>query len=76
MTERVDDRMELLMKVDGMTCQGCVAAVTTAIGRLDPEAQVRVDLEHGRVSIVTSAQALDVAAALDKAGYEAEAMTG
>ncbi|WP_245524463.1 heavy-metal-associated domain-containing protein [Methylobacterium nonmethylotrophicum] len=74
--DRVDERMDLLMKVEGMTCQGCVAAVTKAIQRLDPGAQVSVDLERGRVAVVTAAQALDVAAALGRAGYDAEAMTG
>ncbi len=76
MTDRAGDRMELLMKVEGMTCQGCVAAVTKAVQRLDPAAQVSVDLESGRVAVVTDAQALDVAQALGRAGYEAEAMTG
>lgn len=64
------------MKVEGMTCQGCVAAVTRAVQRLDPAAQVSVDLEAGRLAVVTQAQALDVARALGRAGYEAEAMTG
>ncbi len=64
------------MKVEGMTCQGCVAAVTRAVQRLDPAAQVSVDLEAGRLAVVTQAQALDLARALGRAGYEAEAMTG
>ncbi|KMO35155.1 heavy-metal-associated domain-containing protein [Methylobacterium aquaticum] len=76
MTDRSGARMELLMKVEGMTCQGCVAAVTRAVQRLDPAAQVSVDLEAGRLAVVTQAQALDVARALGRAGYEAEAMTG
>jgi copper chaperone len=71
-----EPRKDLLMKVDGMTCQGCVNSVTKAIQRLDPGARVDVDLEHGRVHVVTTAQSLDVAQALSKAGYEAQAMTG
>jgi copper chaperone len=67
---------DLLMKVDGMTCQGCVTAVTKAIQRLDPGARVDVDLEHGRVHVVTKAQSVEVARALDAAGYETHAMTG
>ncbi len=70
MTDRAEDRMELLMKVEGMTCQGCAAAVTKAIQRLDPAARVEVDLAGGRVAVVTDAQALDVAQALGRAGYE------
>ena len=71
-----EPRKDLLMQVDGMTCQGCVNAVTKAIRRLDPGAQVDVDLDHGRVHVVTHAQSMDVARALDAAGYEAHGMTG
>ncbi len=66
---------DLLMQVEGMTCQGCVNSVTKAIQRLDSGAKVDVDLEHGRVHVVTKAQALEVAPALNAAGYEAQAMT-
>ena len=71
-----DNRKDLLMQVDGMTCDGCVKAVTRTIHRLDPTAQVDVDLEHGRAHIVTKAQAVEVSDALTQAGYEARAMTG
>ena len=71
-----EPRTELLMQVEGMTCQGCVTAVTKTVQRLDPGAEVDVDLAHGRARIVTKAQSLDVAQALTKAGYETRAMTG
>ncbi|BAQ45378.1 MULTISPECIES: heavy-metal-associated domain-containing protein [Methylobacterium] len=74
--DRADGRMDLTMKVEGMTCQGCVAAVTKAIHRLDPAAEVSVDLERGWVAVVTAAQALELAQALGRAGYDAEAITG
>ena len=70
------DRTELTMKVEGMTCEGCSEAVRRTIRRLDPEAEVAIDLAHGRVTAVTRAQSLDIAQALDKAGYTATAMTG
>jgi copper chaperone len=70
-----EPRKDLLMQVEGMTCQGCINAVTKAIQRLDPAAKVDVDLEHGRIHVVTTAQTLEVAQALDAAGYEAQAMT-
>ncbi len=69
-------RKDLLMQVDGMTCDGCVNAVKRTILRLDPSAEVEVDLAHGRVHVMTCAQSVDVANALTKAGYEARAMTG
>jgi copper chaperone len=71
-----EPRKDLLMQVDGMTCQGCVTSVTKAIQRLDPGATVDVDLDHGRVHVTTRAQSVEVARALDAAGYEARAMTG
>lgn len=71
-----EPRKDLLMQVDGMTCDGCVKAVTKAIQRLDSSATVDVDLEHGRVHVVTCAQSVEVARALDAAGYETHGMTG
>jgi copper chaperone len=71
-----EPRKDLLMQVEGMTCQGCVNSVTKAIQRLDPSAKVDVDLEHGRVHVVTTAQSIEVAQALNAAGYETHAMTG
>ena len=71
-----EPRKDLLMQVDGMTCQGCVTSVTKAIQRLAPGATVEVDLEHGRVHVSTCAQSVEIARALDAAGYEARAMTG
>ena len=68
--------IELTMRVDGMTCQGCAEAVRRTIRRLDPNAEVAVDVEHGRVTATTRAQSLDLAQALTKAGYTATAMTG
>jgi copper chaperone len=33
-------RMDLLMQVEGMTCDGCAEAVRRAIRRVDPEGQM------------------------------------
>ena len=71
-----EPRKELLMQVDGMTCEGCADAVRNVVRRLDPEAEVEVDLAHGRMTARTRAQSLEVADALSRAGYEARAMTG
>ena len=70
-----DERKELIMAVDGIARAGGVEDVTKAIRRLDPSAEVEVDLTHGRITVATCAQALEVAEALGKAGYEAKAMT-
>lgn len=70
------ERKDLTMQVDGMTCEGCVAAVRKVVLRLDPGAEVAVDLAHGRMTARTLAQSLEIADALTRAGYEARAMTG
>lgn len=58
--------------VKGMTCQHCVSAVSTEVGRIDGVTGVEVDLASGSVT-VTSETALDdatVREAIDEAGYE------
>jgi copper chaperone len=72
----MDERKELILAVHGMTCDGCARAVTKAVQRLDPEAVVEVERDAERVRVVTTAQALEIAEALGRAGYEAHAMTG
>jgi len=67
---------DLLMRVEGMTCEGCTAAVTRTVRRIDPAAEIQVDRATGQVAIRTDAQALVIAEALTKAGYTATAMTG
>ncbi|MGJ3264791.1 MAG: heavy-metal-associated domain-containing protein [Salinarimonas sp.] len=71
----MNERHELLMVVEGMSCEGCVGAVRRIVHRLDPQADVAVDLDHGRARILTCADTLEIADALDKGGYPARAMT-
>jgi len=60
-------------RVDGMTCEHCVSAVTSELSALDGVEDVTVDLHAGatsRVSVTSSAPLPEqqVAAALDEAG--------
>jgi copper chaperone len=56
-------------KVEGMSCQHCVAAITRSIQEIDSGAQVQVDLEQGRV-VVASTEGIDaLKEAIDEAGY-------
>jgi copper chaperone len=70
-----DGPIELIMEVKGMTCDGCAESVRRAVRRVDAGAQVEVDRAHERISVLTSAQALEIADAINRAGYEAKAMT-
>lgn len=60
------------LAVRGMTCMGCVNAVTRVLSRVAGAGHVRVDLESGRAEVDGSAAPDDLAAAVRKAGYEAE----
>ena len=57
-------------RVEGMTCEHCVRAVTDEVGQVSGVSGVRVDLGGGTVEV--TGEALDdaaVAAAVDEAGY-------
>ena len=69
-------RRAVTMKVDGLQSEGCADAVRRTIRGLDPEAQVEIDVGRGEVHATTSADTLEVTAALTNAGYNATAMTG
>ncbi|MDN0073408.1 heavy metal-associated domain-containing protein [Crenobacter sp. SG2303] len=59
------------LKVDGMTCGGCVASVKKALGAVSGVQSVEVDLASGRVAVEGEAldrQALD--AAVEAAGFD------
>ena len=69
-------RNDVVMKVDGLTCEGCADTVRRTVRGLDPQAEVHVDLGRGEVSARTRCDTLEVTAAITKAGYNATAMTG
>jgi len=62
----------LRLAVSGMTCAGCVNAVTRVLSRVPGAAHVHVDLAAGRAEVYGSAQPDDLLAAVRKAGYGAE----
>ncbi|MEY4136124.1 MAG: hypothetical protein RL205_252 [Actinomycetota bacterium] len=64
-----------MYRVQGMTCDHCVNAVTSELSLLDGVTDVSIDLQAGAISDVrvTSDMTLDtetVRAAVDEAGYE------
>jgi copper chaperone len=60
------------IKVKGMSCGHCAAAVTRALENLPGVSQVQVDLANGRVTFQSQGQATgeQVAQAVKAAGYE------
>ena len=68
--------MSIEFKVEGMSCQHCVAAVTRAIQEQDAAAQVQVDLSAGKVAVQSGASVDTLKTAIDEAGYTVVAVGG
>ena len=68
--------MSIEFKVEGMSCQHCVAAVTRAIQEQDAGAQVQVDLPAGKVVVQSGASVDTLKAAIDEAGYTVVGVVG
>ena len=63
---------EKVLTVSGMTCQGCVNAVTRVLSRVSGAQNVTVDLAAGRAVVLGDAPPDALLAAVRKAGYGAE----
>lgn len=57
-------------QVDGMACDGCETTVEEALAAVPGVESVEADHEAGTVSVTGDADADDVAAAVEDAGYE------
>ena len=65
--------MTITLKVDGMTCGGCVRSVEGVLAAIDGVTAARADLVAGTAQ-VTTARPVDPAllvAAVEEAGFEA-----
>jgi copper chaperone len=58
----------LSLKVSGMTCGGCINAVTRAVQSQDPGAKIQVDLASQIVSLDTSLSKADASRLITEAG--------
>jgi copper chaperone len=56
--------------VEGMTCSGCVNAITNAIKAKQPAAEVTVDLGTGRVDIEGEIAEAAFIEAVEDAGFD------
>jgi copper chaperone len=57
------------LKVSGMTCGGCISAVTRAIQAQDPQAKVQADLATQVISLETSLSPELAAGLITDAGF-------
>ena len=62
--------MNNTFQVQGMTCGHCEMAVKKAIVRLDPEAQVEIDRNTGKVDVQSNKSREDIAHAIADEGYQ------
>ncbi len=58
------------LNVTGMTCQHCVQSVKKAIGALDANAKVSIDLPSGKVDVESNVPREALVAAIVDDGYE------
>jgi copper chaperone len=58
------------LRVDGMTCGHCAAAVKRAVEKVAPGATATVDLAAGAVRLAGPADEAAVRAAIRAAGYD------
>jgi copper chaperone len=59
------------LKIDGMTCGHCTAAVKKALERVPGVAGAEVDLATGRARVAGTADATMLVAAVQDEGYQA-----
>jgi len=62
----------ITLKVGGMSCEGCVAAVKRAVDAATPGAPVAVDLARGEVALGDGVDREKAAAAIRRAGFTVE----
>ena len=58
-------------KVEGMTCGGCVGAVSRAVQAVDKDAKVEVDLASKTVKVDSKVSPLQIIDVITNAGFEA-----
>ncbi len=61
------------LKIDGMSCTGCVGSVTRALKQLDGVADVNVTLQPPQATVTFDQQHVEISsliAAVEDAGYE------
>lgn len=57
------------LQVEGMSCGHCVGAVTRSVKEVDAAATVNIDLATQKVQVESTAALVDIAAAVEEAGY-------
>jgi copper chaperone len=64
--------MQIELKIDGMTCDGCQAGVTKILKAQKDVIAVTVDLASGRAVVESNADPQQLVRAVEAAGYDAQ----
>lgn len=62
--------MDIVLQVQGMSCDHCVKAISAAVGPLPGVTSVDVDITAGQVTVGGIADPETIAAAIEDCGYE------
>ncbi len=62
----------LQLKVSGMTCGHCVSAVTRAASEVAGAKDVKVDLNHGQVTVDGNPDPAAIRKAIEAEGYQVQ----
>jgi len=62
----------IVLTVSGMTCGGCVSAVTRVLSRVPGVTGARVDLTSARATVTGSAPVGELIRAIEAAGYSGQ----
>ncbi|HET6306685.1 MAG TPA: heavy metal-associated domain-containing protein [Rhodopila sp.] len=65
--------MPVQLAIEGMTCSGCVNAVTRALSQVPGVTDVAVDLDTRQALVSGQAQPQALVAAIEKAGFLVQA---
>jgi copper chaperone CopZ len=71
MPDQVDGSIQL--SIEGMTCSGCMKAVTRALSKVPGVTDVAVDLDAGQARIIGRVNSQILVAAVEQAGFGARA---
>jgi Cu+-exporting ATPase len=74
MHNQTDDAIQL--SIEGMTCSGCVNAVTRALSKVPGVTSVAVDLDAAQAKVNGRVDPQILVAAVEKAGFAAQATQG
>ncbi|MCE1234894.1 MAG: heavy-metal-associated domain-containing protein [Hyphomicrobiales bacterium] len=60
----------ITLKIEGMTCMGCVQSVERALKKADPTAAVKIDLDSGRLDLDGALDRAAAKAAIEATGFD------